>query len=343
MAKVLAQLEKEITTQVLPDGGHVERSPQRLTQVLQDLLELKAMIGAATGDVPGFLQNAIDRIAPMVRALRHPDGGLALFNGGLENDPTWLDLLLAQTDSVAKPPQNAPHAGFQRLNADNVHIIFETGHPTTIGHQQHASTLSFEMSAGKHRLIVNCGARSAPNDPWRSALSATAAHSTLSVDNTSSATFDEPGKLSHGPETVTCTRRDVDEGTLVEASHDGYLSSLGLTHHRALFLASHGTDLRGEDRLTGTGGTHFTVRFHPHPAVKASLLGDGHGVLLRLPGKDVWRLRTSANSVKLEDSIYLGQPGKPRRSEQIVISGPLSGNGALVKWSFSRDTVKAGA
>ncbi|HEY9164503.1 MAG TPA: hypothetical protein VIN57_07810, partial [Magnetovibrio sp.] len=93
MPKALARLEEEIDSQLLPDGGHVERNPQRLADVLRDLLELKAVIAAATGQMPGFVQNAIDRAAPMLRLLRHPDGGLALFNGGLEGSPVELDLL----------------------------------------------------------------------------------------------------------------------------------------------------------------------------------------------------------------------------------------------------------
>ena len=337
MARTLNMLEREISAQVLPDGGHVERSPQTLSDVLKDLLELRALLSTATGDVPGFLQNAIDRVAPMLRALRHPDGGLAVFNGGLEGDPARLDMILAQTDSNAKPPRNAPHAGFQRLNAGAVNIIMDCGQPSSVGRSQHAGTLSFELSIGKHRLFVNCGARQGRQDPWRTALAATAAHSSMSVNETSSSAFALDGKLRQRPEHVTCNRQDVDEGTLAEASHDGYMDAFGLTHHRALFLASHGTDIRGEDRLVGAGGEHFTLRFHLHPSVKASVLGDGHDVLLHLPGKEAWRLRTSAQDVKLEASVYLGHGGEQRRSEQIVIDGPLSGNGALVKWALTRD------
>lgn len=273
----------------------------------------------------------------MLRALRHPDGGLALFNGGLKDDPAWLDLILAQTDSTAKPSQNAPHAGFQRLNAGVVNIILDCGRPSPVGTSQHAGTLSFELSIGKHRLIVNCGARAGAHDPWRTALAATAAHSTLSVNDTSSSAFALDGKLCRSPDQVTCKRQDVEQGTLVEVSHDGYMDAFGLTHHRALFVASHGTDIRGEDRLTGVGGAYYTLRFHLHPDVKASVVGDGHGVLVHLPGKEAWRLRTSADDVKLENSVYLDHDGEHRRTEQIVISGPLSGNGALVKWALTRE------
>ncbi len=337
MSRTLQRSAQDIQAQILPDGGHVERNPERLADVLKDLLELKALLSTATGDVPGFVQNAIDRVAPMVRALRHPDGGLALFNGGLEGNRVSIDLILAQTDSTAKAPFNAPHAGFQRLGAGALYGIMDCGQPTLVGKAQHAGALSFELSSGKNRIIVNCGSRSGPSDPWRTALAATAAHSTLTVNDTSSASFALDGALRSGPERVTCTRHDVNEGTLIEASHDGYMSAFGLTHQRALFVASHGTDVRGEDRLIGTGGNQFTLRFHLHPHIKASLLGDGQGVMLRVGSKEVWRLRTSAAEVKLESSVYLGHKGAHRRTEQIVISGPLSGNGALIKWALSRD------
>jgi uncharacterized heparinase superfamily protein len=337
--KALARLQDEVDSQLLPDGGHVERNPERLADVLRDMLELKAVITAATGQLPDFIQNAIDRAAPMLRQLRHPDGGLAVFNGGLEGDPVILDLLLAKTDAGAKAPGRAPYAGFQRMGTGNLAIIMDCGKPGGPGSHHHAGTLSFEMSVGAQRLIVNCGARAGQSDPWRTALSATAAHSTLTVNDTSSAAFALDGSLHRGPDRVTCSRTDTDDGLLVEASHDGYLNAFGLVHHRALFVGPAGNDVRGEDRLVGSGGEYFTIRFHLHPNVKASVLGEGAGALLKFGSrhKEIWRLRTSGGDVKLESSVYMGRPGEHRRTEQIVISGPLTGNGALIKWAFARE------
>jgi len=337
--KALGRLEGEINAQVLPDGGHVERNPERLAQVLQDLLEVRSLCATALGQIPGFVQNAIDRAAPMLRALRHADGGLAVFNGGLEANPAWLDQLLGQTDPSTTPPLSAPYAGFQRLSAGAVALIMDCGKPATAGHLHHAGTLSFEMSVGKQRLIVNCGARTGESDPWRTALAATAAHSTLTINDTSSAAFALDGHLRRGPDSVTCERQDADEGTIIEASHDGYMNPFGLTHKRALFISPTGDNVRGEDRITGTGGQYFTVRFHLHPGVTASVLGGGAEVLLRFGTKDkeAWRLRASNGEIHLEESVYLGRAGHSRRMEQIVISGPLSGNGALVKWALSRE------
>lgn len=336
---ILARLEHDINAQVLPDGGHIERNPECLSHVLKDLLELRLLSCVAIGQVPEFIQNAIDRSAPMLRALRHSDGGLALFNGGLEGNAHDLDRLLGLTDPTTTPPLSAPYAGFQKLSADSTSILMDCGKPGGPGNRHHAGTLSFEMCVGKNRLIVNCGARSSPTDPWRVALAATAAHSTLTVNDTSSAAFALDGTLRRGPQDVKCDRKDSEHGTLIETRHDGYVNTFGLTHHRSLFLSPTGGDVRGEDRLVGTGGEYATIRFHLHPNVHTSLLGENHGALLRLDtkNKETWRLRSSNGQVKLEESIYLGHSGEHRRAEQIVITIPLSGNGALIKWSLNRE------
>ncbi|MCK5445700.1 MAG: heparinase II/III family protein [Rhodospirillaceae bacterium] len=334
-AQTLRSFEAEIQAQVLPDGGHVERNPEIQAAVLSDLIEVKNMLAAFGEDVPGWLQSAIDRTAPMLRMLRHPDGGAALFNGAGVGDSGKFDQLLLFSGSAAAPPTGAPYAGFQRLSAGTTHIIMDTGNPGGPGSRHHAGTLSFEMSSHNQRMIVNCGDRGTTEEPWRSALAATAAHSTLVVNDTSSSGFIDGGGMRRGPFNVKCVRNQSDtDGILVEANHDGYANVFGLTHHRALFLSVDGESLRGEDRLVGTGGEQFTIRFHLHPRAHASLLSGGQGVLIKLGKKELWRFQVSSGEVTLEESIYAATLGLPKHSEQIVVSGPLSGNGALIKWAF---------
>lgn len=81
-SRALHPLERELERQVLADGGHVARSPHHLLTVLRDLLEVRAALAAGQQEIPEPLQQAIDRMGPMLRYLRHGDGGLARFNGG---------------------------------------------------------------------------------------------------------------------------------------------------------------------------------------------------------------------------------------------------------------------
>ena len=89
-------LEREIERQVLPDVGHYQRNPAQQLSVLRVLCDIRTALLTARAEVPPSLLGAIDRMTPMLRALRLGDGGLALFNGGWEEDPRLIDTVLSQ-------------------------------------------------------------------------------------------------------------------------------------------------------------------------------------------------------------------------------------------------------
>jgi len=97
----------------------------------------------------------------------------------------------------------------------------------------------------------------------RTALAATAAHSTVTVADTNQMELLEGGGVRRRPPTVESSRDDGAEGSLVEVTHSGY-SGLGVRHRRRLFLGSSGEDLRGEDALIGKTPQRFAIRFHFH-------------------------------------------------------------------------------
>ncbi|HEY2891635.1 MAG TPA: heparinase II/III family protein [Dongiaceae bacterium] len=337
----LKQLSLALAQQLLADGGHVERSPAVQLAVLHDLVDIRAALHAAGHELPGDLSLAIDHMAPVLRMFQAGDGGLALFNDSNEGPAGSVDLTLLRADAKARALASAPQSGFQRLAAGQALLIADAGVPAPPGHDAHAhaGTLSFEFCNGDQRLIVNCGAQGAGGE-WRLAQRATAAHSTLTVDDTNSSMLMPDGSgLLRRPTIVACRREEAEGNGWLDMSHDGYQPQFGLTHHRRLFLASDGSDLRGHDRLEGKGGKHFAIRFHLHPQVVANLAQDGQAVLLRLPGGAGFRLRSSGAEVSLAESVYLGG-WEMRRSQQVVLSGDLHGAGCDVKWALTRESKK---
>jgi uncharacterized heparinase superfamily protein len=99
-------------------------------------------------------------------------------------------------------------------------------------------------------------------------------------------------------------------------------------------MAESGEDVRGEDAVEAASPQPFSVRFHLHPNVTASLQQDGEAVLLRLPTAGGWRLRADGARISLEESVYLGG-GEPRRSEQVVLTGYTDGP-QHVKWAITK-------
>lgn len=341
----LARLGRFVKRYVLHDGIVSERAPHLQLAVLRHLVDVQAAIASAERPVPAELAAAVDRMAPMLRFFRHGDGGLALFNGSWEADRTVVDLVLARSGSGESAPMSALVSGFQRLTAGTSLVIVDSGSPPGRGMDgiAHAGTLSFEMSAAHERLIVNCGTHpGAPRD-WRRFMRYTAAHSTAVVDDTNSTEITDHGALEYRAGNVLIDRAENDGAQWLDMCHDGYRSLYGMIHRRRLWLSADGGDLRGEDTFTGPDGRavtvpdrRFIVRFHLHPAVKATLAQSGQAVLMRLPSGRGWRLRASGAGVGLAESIYLGEEGRLRRTEQIVLVGQVPYEGATVKWALTR-------
>ena len=328
-------LNREISRQVLPDGGHIERNPSLALELLSRFNQIKALLLAAHIEIPIQLQGATDRIPPMIRALRLGDGGLVQFNGGYEEERILIDRILADTGVSGKALTSAPHSGFQRLASGRTIIVIDTGKPVSLGRLNcHAGTLSFEMSVGKKRLVVNCGTPSSEGRNWFSAMRGTAAHSTLTVNGLDSSQFDNNGRLLKGPLVVESERSEADGAVWLETSHDGFLDRIGVIHRRKLYLDASGEDFRGEDIIKGSNGREFTIRFHLHPSVHASQLQGRTSVLLKLSKGVGWKFQALGGKVCLNESIYLNGYDKPRRSNQIIVSGNIQGDLARIKWRF---------
>ena len=334
----LRQLGQEAERQIIEDGGHISRSPSSQLRIVRHLVEIRETLNAAHIELPDWLPQTIERMVPLLRMFRHGDGTLALFHGGSETNGEVLDAVLSATKIKSKGVSSAPHAGFQRLAAGQTALIIDTGPPpgapANLG--GHAGTLAFELSVGKDRVIVNCGAEIGDGGGWHQALRATAAHSGVIVDDVNSSELNPAGGFFRLPQNVTISRREI-EGTLIlEATHDGYEVPFGLTHRRLIMLGPDGTELQGEDNLIGAGGDTYSVRFHLHPAVQATMLQGGDSILLKLRRGSGWRFSTPDGKLSLEDSVFVAEPGSVRRTQQIVIFGHLEGAGATVKWGFNR-------
>jgi len=348
---VMRRLSDELRRQILPDGGHIGRNPGTLIELLADLLPLRQLFSARHLPPPPAINNAIDRMMPMLRFFRHADGHFAQFNG---MGPTPVDLLatvLAYDDARGTPVSNAPHSGYQRMEAADTALIMDTGRPPPVGLSQeaHAGCLSFEMSWRQSRLVVNCGLPAINRENWRQVARATAAHSTVTFNDKSSCRFLEVGALRKllfgipiigGPRDIR-VERGTQDGEWLRASHDGYAPEFAVVHTRAVRLAPDGRMLDGEDSFSPAEGTtlpvnlldEYAIRFHLHPAVKASRLSDGYGVILVLPDKEVWTFNTYGDAVEIEESVFLSAADGPRRTVQIVIYGHARQK-AKVRWCF---------
>ena len=338
-------LSRELQRQILADGGHIGRNPQTPLDLLLDLLALRQVFAARGLKTPETMKRVIARTLPMLRMMQHGDGSLALFNGAGATARDRLANVLAHEETRGPAPLQAPATGYQRLDAFPALALVDAGGapPADFAGDAHAGCLSFEYSRGTERVVVNCGAPGPHNPEAREAARTTAAHSTLTIGETSSARFLEPprgagSRLVEGPDKVTVERRAHDNETTLILTHDGYAAAFGLVHARDLTLSHDGRTFSGRDRLlTATDGgatkpADFALRFHLHPQVKAT--PTAAGVELALGNDERLLFSATGADVQIEESVYYAHPAGARPARQIVLAGKAAA-GVDIQWSFT--------
>src|SRR5262245_27574617 len=192
------RLFTEIGRQILPDGGHVSRSPTQLLDVLRLLVKVKQALARSEREADPALESVLDRLLLLLRFFRLGDGGLAVFGGGSEENARIIAALLAQDQRQDQRLTHLPDSGFHRLALGRGIVLFDAGAPPkgALSTGAHAGCLSFEMSSGAHRLVVNCGASTGRDRKWQRALRSTPAHSTLTLNDRSQAPVLADGPLA---------------------------------------------------------------------------------------------------------------------------------------------------
>ncbi|MGB3710675.1 MAG: heparinase II/III family protein [Erythrobacter sp.] len=355
-----AALIRAIGDMVAEDGGTLSRCPAAQLEAIRLLTDLIACYEAVEIEPPRALGVMRELLVPPLLALRHGDGAIGNWQGQGAISARRLDTVIGATGIRTRPLNEPEHWGFQRIRSGKTIVQMDAGPPPRARHTRcgAASTLAFELSDGPARIIVNCGgaATAGGQVPARigQGLRATAAHSTLVLDNANSTAVLLHGKLGRGVETVEVERSTIEQakgrsGTRIEASHDGYGARFGLKHTRILSLGGDGTELAGEDVLIPAsrrgrrGKIGFAIRFHLGRGVEAHLTEDRRGASLLAPDGRLWQFRLAAfvegaeeTELACEDSLWVDGEGRPHMTEQLVIEGLTSRGGGRFAWLLKK-------
>jgi uncharacterized heparinase superfamily protein len=352
VAPAVHALAATCADEISPDGAINTRNPEELLEILA-LLNLAAHSLAVTQQkIPREIRQAIERIVPTLRALRHADGSLTRFHGGGSGLEGQLDQAFADA-SVRSTPDAGLHMGFAKQTGGRTSLIVDAAAPPTgdASPKGHASTLGFELASGRRPIIVNSGSGARFGDEWRRASRATASHSTLGIAGLSSSRLNPHGKrLIETPSTVRFNAPTTDGVRQIEMSHNGYQPSHGLTHARILKLAFDGRQLTCEDLLAtlddqdngkfdlvrGDAGVAYNIRFHLHPDVTATQ--NGESVYLALKSGETWVFsHDGIAELSIAPSVYLENGRlRPIGTHQVVLSGRAMSYATRVRWSLAK-------
>ena len=340
------------------DGGVLSRSPVCQMEAISLLVKLSACYRATRRDVPEALVTMQGLLVPPLLALTHGDGSLGSWQGAWAIEASEIAALVEASGVRTRPLRDVRQWGYQRVVAGKSVLLFDAAPPPMARHARNgcASTLAFELSTNGHRLVVNCGGSAAAGGlvPVRleQGLRATAAHSTLALDDANSTAVLINGAIGSGVSEVDVDRRTLEPervgkrsasgATRLEASHNGYAARYGLTHRRILILRDDGSELRGEDLLVPTGRkgkrgkVGFAIRFHLGPGIEIGLSKDGQGVGLALPDGSYWQFRAASGEITVEDSLWVDGQGHPVPVQQLVLQGLVSRGGGNFAWLLKK-------
>jgi uncharacterized heparinase superfamily protein len=353
----LALLEAECTAQILPDGGHISRSPEQLAHALLDIQAVEDLLLRLGLSAPAFLTRLQPRMAAMLSFFQTADGGLLPANGGGDSADGLAKAALRPHGAVNSKFAFARLSAYQRIQAEELTVYVDSGGGPERPHgaRAHAGALAITIDDGPERIITSCGANAEIEPMLRDAARRTAAHSVLCIAGEDSAVFTvDPVtgvRAPEGPAQLAVRRMEEGEQFLLEGQHAGWRVRHGVIYRRRLYVAMNGARITGEDSLSRPmseapqviprGPVPYEIRFHLHPDVQLLNGPDDRTVFLGLGRRQrVWRFRSEA-LLSVEDSRYWGSE-TARKPQQLVIRG-IADPGAdgsqapnRVRWALSR-------
>jgi hypothetical protein len=283
-------LWRELFEQVLPDGGHFERSPMYHAIALVDYLEIVSLGRAAGQSIPA---DCIARVREMVRAfgwLSRPDGSLHLLNdsaNGIAPSRGLVEFLASQVVGASPDASSGafslPHTGYfgYRDESRGERLIIDCGDPAPRyqpGHA-HCDLLSFELDLAGHPVVVDSGVSGYMGDFLREYVRSTRAHNTVMIAGREQSEVWSTFRMARGAQVGAAEQSNGVAGYRFRGSYRPY-------HDRRCL---HERTIEGDrerwvvtDRVHGAAGAPLAGFLHFHPAFH--LEGVDGGVIARSPG-----------------------------------------------------------
>ncbi len=247
----LRRLTCQLALQILPDGGHYERSPAYHCQVLGDLIDVADLMAAAGQAPVGELTEAIDRMRCWLGAVLTPDGQVPLLNDGYPVDRELLTVLRPGPDPVtpASPVLVLPATGLVRAMAGGWHLLADVGPPCppSLPAHAHADTFGCLVHVDGVPLLVDTGTSTYEPGSARRYERSTAAHSTVQLDGADSTEVWGAFRAGRRARVRGMAAYADPSGVTCAAVHDGFRRLRGRPLHRRRWSLT-GSGLRVDDR-----------------------------------------------------------------------------------------------
>ncbi|MBN1912294.1 MAG: alginate lyase family protein [Pirellulales bacterium] len=287
---------EQAAEQVLPDGGHFERSPMYHLHVMEDFLTLAFLLEDESARET--MRQTWLRMAELAKWARHPDGQIPLLNDAALNGACRPDMMLAEgraalgqawTDTPAVGGRLFPDFGLAVWHGDPWSVFFDVG-SVGVDYQPghaHADTLTFEASYRGRRLFVDPGTYCYDNNKIRRYDRGTAAHNTVCLDGVDSSEVWHIFRVGRRARSRNVEVKVGNDRFSAIAAHSGYRGLTGRPSHQRTIEAVNADGLTLLDQLDGQGRHEVSEGLLVAPSWQVEPLEQG------------WRLRHGDDCVRV--------------------------------------------
>ena len=320
-------INKELSEQVLSDGGNFELSPMYHAIFLEDLLDLVNINKVFDKSLPDNLENKIVQMLEWLKVMCHPDGGVAFFNDStLGVAPSFIELLsyadrLGIVFKKNKVGQltHLVESGYIRVEKENAVIIADVAKigPDYIPGHGHADALSFELSLFNKRTIINSGISTYEMGIDRDNQRSTKLHSTITIDNKNSSEVWSAFRVANRAKVFDIKKLEDHNGDVVfSACHDGYKKlKEGVLHCRNWSVSKNTITI--VDNILGKGKHKISSVLPLHPNVVVDN-AQGDSISLNVSEKKVKINFEGKGMLRVVDSKYYPEFGRSIDNKHLI-------------------------
>lgn len=292
-------LREQLAEQVLPDGGHVERSPMYHLRVTY---ALALAVNSGDSDLREIACEPLRRMVAALPKLCHPDGQIALFNDsaiGVYNNPKevlefarralgaedlgeqLLDKTEPQPDDRNRQWITLPDMGYYGARSgvgERAHYVLCDAGPIGPDYQPghaHGDIFSFELSLFGACVVSDTGVFDYERSAERRYSRSTAAHSTVEINGQDQCEFWGAFRVGRRARVHDVRYEPSETGFRLSGWHDGYRHLPGRPTHFREFVWNHHGIFMVRDSVDSQTPVDAVSRLFLHPS--CAIIGSDRG------------------------------------------------------------------
>jgi uncharacterized heparinase superfamily protein len=344
----LKNLEDELGSFINKDGFVKSKNPEDLFWALYFLVLIKEWLILSRKQTPAFINIYINSLGICFKFLRFSNGDLPLFNGANHVNTEKFYEFLESRGYEFENMENI-FCGYAKIKSKKIELFIDANNPSSILHSRNyqAGPLSFELASNGIKFICNSGSGKNLGEELSYLSSSTAAHSTLTINDTSSCIFQKNALIRKYFGNSLIEKHNIfkqefkNDKEFIQCiiAHDGYEKRFKILYERQITLFKSKNHIEGIDSLKCKSlenkNLTFSVRFHIHPDIRITKTM-GNDILLSSSEGEGWIFRSPQIPTKIEKNLYFGNPDNIKESSFILLEGNIENENTNIIWHLEK-------